>query len=325
MPPTTNMFSAFKKKNVLITGISGFIGSSIAKRLLDHGVQVSGTIRASSQLDKLKEVENEIDFHVLDLENEKEVENLFQKVAPDYIIHAAQPSAYDLDRSSALQHQLNTTSKIAINLLESVRKHSPKRMVHCCGSAIYGRKNTSPFSENQELKADSARGLVKLQERNLMRYYAHKYDVPVTLARIFRAYGPWDSHKKLIIKSIKAIKNDASIPLSSAPFMRDFIFIDDLVEGIMRMCLSDLPNGTELNLGSGHQYSAKEIVEEIEKLMGKKMNTSEASFPANFLDKLAYQADLNHIAKVLNWKPRTSVTDGLRKTIDWYSQIQDNA
>lgn len=325
MTTNANVINSLRKKKVLITGINGFIGSSIAKQLLTFDAQVSGTIRATSQLDKLQHVSNNIDFHVLELENDKQVERLFKKINPEYIIHAAQPSAYDLDKPSALQNQLASTARIAINLLESVRKHSSKRIVHCCGSAIYGRKNISPFTENQELMPDSSRGLVKLQERNLMKYYAHKYDVPVTLARIFRAYGPWDSDKKLIIKCLKAIQNNSEFPLPTAPFMRDFIFIDDLVEGILSMCTLDLPNGTELNLGSGNQYSAEEIVKKIEILVGKKIKTSSATIPANFLDKLAYQSDLTNLNTALNWTPKISITEGLRKTIDWFTQNNNDA
>lgn len=319
-------FSLFERKQVLVTGANGFIGSSVVKAFAANGASVTGIIRQNSDLSKLVDFKNKVDLRIVNLEDAVAVNELLKEIRPNYIVHAAQPSAhaaYGLSNPAELLGQLRLTASIATNLLEAAKSYLPEKFVHCCGSAIYGNLNTSPFTEDCEPMPDSPRGLIKLQERNLMRYYAQNFNMPVVLGRIFRAYGPWDSSKKIIVKALDVYRNGGSLPLSPEPFMRDYVFIDDISEGILRMCATNLPNGTELNLGSGMQYSAAQIVKELELLLNKHIDISTEEFPKNFLDKMQYAADLSKTRKLLKWTPNTSLKDGLKATIKWHKRINE--
>lgn len=314
-------FSQLKNKKILITGVNGFIGSSLAKTFIAHNAKVYGTIRKTSNLSKLEMVKREIQFHVVNLEDSDEVSGLLRNIKPEYIIHTAQPSAYELNAAIYFQNQIASTTRIVTNILESTRLISPLKIIQCCGSVVYGVKNKNPFSEDQEPLPDSARGMVKLNERNIFRFYAHQYNLPIVLARIFRAYGPFDSSEKLILKALQAKHQKSLISISSSPYMRDFIYIDDLIEAILLMCISSTPSGVELNIGSGSQFCAAEIIELMNEIMGESIPVSETSYKANFLDKLAYQADISSAKKILGWQPKTSMVEGLRKTIEWAQNI----
>jgi nucleoside-diphosphate-sugar epimerase len=313
-------FSQLSNKKVLITGVNGFVGSSLAKGFLAQGSSVHGTLRKTSNTEKFEKFQSRVNFHVLDLESKDETQDLFKIVRPDFVVHTAQPIAYELNSPDAVQTHIVRTGRMATNILESALVVSPLKIVHCCSSSLYGARNHSPFSEDQELLPDSALGAVKLNQRNIFKSYADQHGLPIVLARIFRVYGPHDSDRKLILKALHARQHDVPLSLSEGPFKRDFIYIDDLVEAIFLMCITPTDPGLELNLGSGTQHSAAEIIELMNEILGSEIPVSATSYYVNALDKLSYQADMSRTKKILGWQPRTSIREGLRRTIEWAQQ-----
>jgi UDP-glucose 4-epimerase len=318
-------FTLLKKKTVLITGINGFIGSGIAKAFVEKEAIVHGTIRTTSTLDRILEIEEFIKVHFLELSNGDKVHSLLQRLKPDYIIHAAHPSAYKLELPNSFENQIFTTTQIAHNILNSALEVKPEKIIHCCSAALYGINNKTPFSEKEEPMPDSKRGLVKLNERNIFKYYAQKHNLPVVMARIFRAYGPWDSNKKLIVKALEHFGKGIPLSLSTKSYTRDYIFIEDLAQAILKICVTKLPNGSELNIGSGDKHSARKITGFMEDILGEIFLVSQIPYPTNYLDKVNFQADITNTKTSLEWKPKTSILEGLRKTIYWYKNRSGSA
>lgn len=312
----------FHQRRFFITGINGFIGAYMARYLLKMGAEVYGSIRPYSDLTRISDILPLISTQVLDLLDAKGLIACFESLNPNFVIHTAQPSIYVKDIEKDIPRQMMLTSGMLINLISAAAKIRADKLIHCCSSTIYGYQNQSPFKEHEEPRPDSPRGLIKQNERNILKYHAGKVKLPMALARIFRAYGPGDSTKKLIKRALIAQKNDDYLSLTPAEVMRDYIYVEDIAEGILRMCFTKMPQACELNLGTGIEHSAHEIVNMIVEITRQPINISDKPYPISELDKTDYKADLSKLKRLLNWYPSTALYDGLRSTIDWYRNSQ---
>jgi len=174
------------------------------------------------------------------------------------------------------------------------------------------------ISEKTAFQPISNKGLTKLSERNLCLYYAHNYDMPIRLARIFRAYGPKEEQDRLILSILLAAKNKTPIKLSSPEIVRDYTFIDDLVEGILKIAHTDLASGEEINIASGVPSNSSDIVLIIEDILRIKINISKEVYHKMPADRTNCMVDISKAKELLNWVPKTSMEEGLKQTYNWW-------
>lgn len=306
-------------KTLLITGASGFIGSNLVRKIKERGGEPVSLVRSSTSDSQIRLLERCSSIRVVDLLNYDQVKSLIKAIRPDYIIHAAQPPApSEIQYSEAL---LTSTNNL-LNLLHAILDTDTAiRFVHTCSSMIY-RWTSSEYSlkEDTPFAPTSMRGMLKLNERNICHYFHNQYDLDIRLARIFRAYGPFDSNKKLIMKVIESLDNNLEIAIGSNDYKRDYLHVDDLCNGILKLTTLNKSRWHEVNFGSGECYGPEDIVSFIERMTGKRIKRSQVGYNQNMFDLGQIEANIEHARHLIDWKPLISIEDGLKRTIEWYSR-----
>ena len=312
--------NGFDQQRVLITGGTGFIGANLAARLVRLNAEVHLLVREGSSLDRLEAIKHQVTFHLVDFRDAKGLTSVIQKVHPQYVFNFAHPSALGLSDGQMFSEQIQASTLLISNLLTVLQATCPSltALVHG-GSAFVYEWSASDYllSERTPLIPSTYRGLLKLNERNICLSFAKKHHLPIRIARIFRVYGPWDHEYKLIIKVLKAIQANESIAIGQAVFKRDYIYVEDLIDGVLALAQSTQPPGFEVNLGSGTQYSAPDIVASIENIVALEVNKT-TNYPPNQYDKGNFVADISLAQTELGWSPQHTLEEGLKKTIEWF-------
>ncbi|MEQ9467042.1 MAG: NAD(P)-dependent oxidoreductase [Ekhidna sp.] len=312
-------------KKILVTGASGFIGSNLVRKIKEADGKPIPLIRRSTSDEKIERLKGFGKPIAVDLFDYNQVKKLIYETSPDFVIHAAQPLApKEIDE---YPEALFTTTKNLSNLLKAVADISPNtRFVHTCSSMLYHWKPSAYIlKESTPFAPTSMRGMLKLNERNVCQYFHIQFNLDIRLARIFRAYGPLDSNKKLIMKVIEALDNDFDISVGSNDFKRDYLHINDLCDGILRLLLLDEGRWHEVNFGSGRCYGPEDIIAEIERIAGKSIRRSHTKYTPNMYDLGRVEANIEKAEKLLSWKPLLSMKDGIRNTIEWYRNAKEEA
>jgi UDP-glucuronate 4-epimerase len=229
---------------VLITGCAGFIGMHCAKRLLEQGVPVVGIDNLNNYYDvalkhaRLAELRPHAHFRFveLDLAERQGMADLFAKVAPGKVLHLAAQAGV---RYSIDQPDDYTDSNLLGfgNVLQGCRKHQIEHLVYASSSSVYGGNTKMPFAESDAVDHPISYYAATKKANELMAHsYAHLYGIPTTGLRFFTVYGPWGRPDMALFKFTKAMLAGESIDVyGEGKLVRDFTYIDDIVEGIMRV------------------------------------------------------------------------------------------
>lgn len=305
------------KTKYFITGASGFIGAGILNEVVKlKDTEVHICLRKNSNKWRLKSNIDNIILHYLDLKDFPLLKETLIDVQPHYIFNCAEESSHTSKYSEQVEYYLNS-NKLVFNLLEACKFIKPISIVHACSSTIY-RHTPELITEKTPFLPISNKGLIKLAERNICSYYAHHFDIPIRLARIFRAYGPMEQYDRLINSILFAVKNKSILKLSSHDVVRDYIFIGDLVEGMLNMAHANLPNGEEVNFASGKSSNSYDIMAIIKDLTQEKVNISEDIYPKLPADRTHCMVDISKAKELLNWEPQTTIEEGLKRTYNWW-------
>ncbi|MFY0591953.1 NAD-dependent epimerase/dehydratase family protein [Roseivirga sp.] len=310
--------SFFSNKCVVITGGTGFVGSAIVRRLASVAKEVHLIARVSSSTERIQNVLTDVHMHRIVLDGATSLIEQVPEIAPNIIIHSAQPSSHGPKSLSDFITAQNVSSRMLTNVLEYARAMQVEKMIHLCSSMVYGSNEKDAFSETGPYNPNTYRGLVKNNERNLCRDYAKKFNLPVSLARVFRAYGPYDSAQKLIVNALERHNQKASIDLVSDHIVRDYIHVDDIVLAIAKMCEVPLTPGEEINLAGGKAYTAREIVTYLQQILRTTDLISEITYASSEMDKTFKQANISKAKRLINWEPKFDIKVGLQDVVNWY-------
>lgn len=325
---------------VLITGVAGFIGYHLAQRLLKQTIQVTGIDNLNSYYDiKLKKArlaqlqpQPGFTFEYLDLSNNHDIVQLFQTQTFDYVINLAAQAGvrYSLENPHAY---IDSNITGFVNLLEACCHSSIKHIVFASSSSVYGINRKVPFSTSDNVDCPISLYAASKKANELIAHtYSHLYNLPITGLRFFTVYGPWGRPDMAYFKFVKAIEEGKSIDVYNfGEMQRDFTYIDDIIEGIVRVMykppsVSDNKNSPAntkapyklYNIGNNKPVALKSFIEVIEKTLGKEAKKN--YLPMQPGDVPITYADIDELVKDVEFKPDTSIEEGIAKFVKWYQE-----
>lgn len=328
-------------KKILITGAAGFIGSHLSLKLIRDGYKVVGIDNLndyySVQLkeDRLSLLENEsFTFYKTDLENMEEINKIFEAEYPDVVINLAAQAGvrYSLENPKAY---IDANIVGFTNILEVCRHFKVDHLIYASSSSVYGANTSLPFSTNDNIDHPLSLYAATKKANELMAHtYSSLYNIPTTGLRFFTVYGPWGRPDMALFMFTKNILEGKKINVfNNGNMMRDFTFVDDIVEAISRLINKPAEpnkewNGSKpdpsssyapykvYNIGNNSPVSLMEFIESIEEKTGKKAMKNYMPLQAG--DVPATYADVNDLYENINFKPQTNIKDGVGKFVDWY-------
>ncbi|MBS9768192.1 MAG: SDR family NAD(P)-dependent oxidoreductase [Flavobacteriaceae bacterium] len=315
-------------KRILLTGCAGFIGSHIAEALLNKGYVVVGIdnfcdyYNPEIKWDNIANAQENPNFILLkiDIRNKEEVQQAFQKYTLDAVVHLAGMAGV---RPSIEQVELYSEVNImgTLNLLEAMKQHQVKKYIFASSSSVYGNTKKVPFAETDNVdNAISPYAGTKKAGEILAYTYHHLYNMDMALLRFFTVYGERQRPDLAIHKFTKLISNEQPIPFyGDGTSLRDYTYISDIVDGVLRSLeYVEKNKGVYeiLNLGAGRTISLQEMVETIEKALGKKAIIDRK--PMQNGDVVQTFADITKAKTLVGYNPKTSFEEGIQRFVKWY-------
>lgn len=326
----------------LITGAAGFIGMNCALRLLDSGDEVIGIDNLNDYYDvSLKqarlarlETHAKFDFHKIDISDRNVMADLFALHKPDRVIHLAAQAGvrYSLTEPHAY---IDANLQGFINILEGCRHNQIGHLVYASSSSVYGGNETMPFSEHDNIDHPLSLYAATKKANELMAHtYSHLYGLPTTGLRFFTVYGPWGRPDMALFLFADAMLKGKPIDVfNHGKMVRDFTFIDDIVEGVIRVldkpatpdakfdalrpdpATSNAPYRV-FNIGNGNPTPLMDYIGALESALG--ITAKKNFLPMQPGDVPATSANTGELGEWIGFQPDTRVAVGVQKFAEWY-------
>ena len=312
--------------NILVTGGAGFIGSHTCEALLKKKYKVlcvdnlDNYYNPKFKLENLKILKKYKNFHFIkaDITKKSKLNNIFRKNKIDKIIHLAARTGV---RASIEHTHLYESVDIkgTIHLLDLTRKHRVKQFIFGSSSSVYGINKKIPFSESDKIdKPISPYAACKAAGELFCFTYHHLYNIPITILRFFTVYGPRGRPDMAVYKFTEQISKDKEIFIyGDGNSQRDYTYITDIIKGIMKA----LENKFEyeiFDLGESRTVKLKYLISLIEKNLGKKVKIK--YMLAQPGDVPITYANILKAKKMLGYKPKVKIEEGIKKFIKWYKE-----
>ena len=329
---------------ILVTGAAGFIGFHVSKYLMKRGDEVVGIDNINDyydpniklgRLEMLKEFDT-FSFQKMDISDKEAMEKLFNSHVFDGVINLAAQAGV---RYSLENPHVYMESNIVgfLNVLEGVRHHNINHLVYASSSSVYGANTLQPFSEHHNIDHPVSLYAASKKANELMAHsYSHLYDMKTTGLRFFTVYGPWGRPDMALFLFAKGILEGEPINIfNNGDMIRDFTYIDDIVEGIVRV-MDNPPSGNPewsgdkpdpatsyanyrvFNIGNNSPVKLMDFVEAIENAVGKKAIKN--FMPMQPGDVPSTCADVTELEKETGFKPATSIQQGIDNFVAWYRE-----
>jgi UDP-glucuronate 4-epimerase len=329
---------------VLVTGIAGFIGFHVAKRLFSEGYSVVGIDNLNDyydvqlKKDRLKELgviefnqtwessNSGLSFIKMDLQEKDALLNLFSENSFDYVIHLAAQAGV---RYSLSEPQRYVDSNITgfLNILECCRLNPVKHLIFASSSSVYGSNTKIPFSESDRTDTPISMYAATKKANELMAHtYSHLFKVPCTGLRFFTVYGPWgrpDMAMHLFTSAI--MKGEAIDIFNHGEMSRDFTYVDDVVESVLRVMLKPndnaIPPMSVFNVGRNEPQRITEFISEIENQTNKKASKNFVALQPG--DVVETYADSVSLFKYVHYQPTVTIKEGVSKFVQWFKSYYE--
>jgi nucleoside-diphosphate-sugar epimerase len=303
-------------KKILITGASGFIGANLLKRLLQEPLEIHALVTPHSDLWRIEENLHQICVHKLELEQFDELERLMKEISPSAIFHLA---AHGAAFSQQDQHKIFSSNVLGtFNLLKATENIDYDFFAHIGGSSEYGHLE-KPMREDTALEPTTFYGVSKACATLIVQQFARCTQKPISLLRLFSVYGPLESPNRFIPTAIRAALTGEPLQLTPPGFVRDFIFVEDVIEALLHVWEKKV-SGKIFNIGTGIQTTNEQVVKILEELTEKPIEISETPFPPRMMDKKIWVADTSKTECILGWRARFSLREGLIKSLSAHHQ-----
>ena len=333
---------------IIVTGAAGFIGAALSKKLLDSGFQVVGIDNLNHYYSpalkekRLSLIKEKIgwNFYKVSLENKEEIEEIFSKYKPKVVVNLAAQAGvrYSIDNPDSY---IQSNIVGFLNIIESCRKHEVENFIYASSSSVYGGNKKMPFNEDHQVDHPiSLYAATKKSNELIAHTYSSIFKIPSTGLRFFTVYGPWgrpDMSPMIFTKSI--LKKQPIEIFNFGKMKRDFTFIDDIVEGIFRCCFkpatvdekfdSQKPKSSTsfaphriFNIGNSSPVELMDFINILEDQIGVKAIKTFKEMQKG--DVVATEADILKFSKWVNFKPETSLENGIEIFVKWFKEYLNN-
>ena len=301
---------SWKRKRVLVTGSTGFVGSNLVKKLKDLEAEVYGLSRSAKGKNNLKASVTEF----------LTVDNFIKKNKIDICYHLAAEALVESGQSDPY-HTFKSNIEGALNVLESSRKNNLEKVIIASTSHVYG-DHKPPYLERFAPRPSRPYETSKTAIDLIAQSYANTFSLPVLIPRFVNTYGPGDMNmNRLIPKTVKSVLKGESPKMWGGGARRDYLYIDDVIRAYILLGeanMSKMGKNRICNFGSSNIFSVQEIIEKIIKISGKKLRIERIEEERDFEIKAQYSS-WSKAKKVFKWEPKVSIDEGLKNTIEWYT------
>jgi UDP-glucuronate 4-epimerase len=327
---------------ILVTGAAGFIGSNVSQRLLARGDSVVGLDNLNDYYDvnlkkaRLAKIEAESNFKFVkaNLEDRPAIETLFKDEKFDKVIHLAAQAGvrYSIENPHAY---IDSNIVGTTNILEGCRHNEVQHLVYASSSSVYGLNTDMPFSVHHNVDHPISLYAASKKANELMAHtYSHLYDLPTTGLRFFTVYGPWGRPDMALFLFTKAIINGEPIKVfNNGNMRRDFTYIDDIVEGVVRVTDNTAKANPDwsgknpdpatscapyriYNIGNNTPVALLDFISAIENALG--IEAMKDLLPLQAGDVPETYANVDDLINDVGFKPETSIEEGIGKFVEWY-------
>lgn len=300
---------------VLVTGATGFVGSCLTRRLVEMNYEVHIFIRSNSDRWRIADLTERVHSHEVDLRDAGTVEKAVGQICPAVICHLATYGGFSSQKDTTAIFESNLTG--TVNLVKACEKIKFDCFINTGSSSEYGIK-ANPMSERDILEPVGDYGVSKAAATLFCRSRALEKGLPIITLRLFSPYGPWDDSQRLIPYVIKSLLRGEPPRLSTPKSVRDFIYIDDVLDVFLKAIKVPLPGGSIFNIGSGVQSSIDDVVSIISETIGNGIRPIWGEVTSQRPEPDIWLADINKAVKEIGWLPSGSLRAGLSKTIEWF-------
>ena len=327
---------------VLVTGAAGFIGMHCIERLLARGDHVVGIDNLNDYYDvalkesRLSRIADHaaFRFHRVSIEDKEAMASIFAEEKPDRVIHLAAQAGvrYSLENPHAY---IDANLQGFMNILEGCRHNDVAHLAYASSSSVYGGNAQMPFSEHHSVDHPVSLYAATKKANELMAHtYSHLYGLPTTGLRFFTVYGPWGRPDMALFLFTDSIRNGRPIDVfNQGAMVRDFTYIDDIVEGVIRVLdktatpdpdfdpMNPDPGSSTapfrvFNIGNGNPTPLMDYIGALEDALG--MTAEKNMMPMQPGDVPATSADTSELQDWVGFAPNTDVRDGVQRFVDWY-------
>ena len=332
----------YNDKKIIVTGSAGFIGSTLCLKLLERGDNIIGIDNHNDYYDpKIKEARlqrlikySNYQHYKIDLSDKKSLDEVFKDHKVSKVVNLAAQAGVRYSMENPLAY-INSNIVGFAQILENCRYHNIENLVYASTSSVYGANTKMPFSENDSANHPLSVYAASKKSNELMAHtYSYLYQLPTTGLRFFTVYGPWGRPDMALFKFTKAILDEKPIDVfNNGNHTRDFTYIDDIVEGVIKTLdnpatsninwnsknpdpATSKANWQIFNIGNNKPVQLMDYIKALENTLGKKANIN--FLPLQPGDVQDTYANVDNLKKKFDYKPSTSVINGVTNFVKWY-------
>ncbi len=305
----------------LVTGATGFIGACLTRELVRQKKYVSVIVRDKRLNWRLRDIASKLDIHECDLLS-KSLDAVIARIMPTYIFHLA--SYGSLPSENIITQMIDVNIRGTINLINASKKHRFKLFINAGSSSEYGIKSEK-MKESDIITPVNDYGVTKAAATLFCQKEAIRNNLPIITFRLFSPYGYFEDKSRLIPLVIASALKNQSMELSFPDNVRDFIFIEDVVNAYIKTTENKSNPGEIYNIGSGEQHQISDVVNLVLQITNSnsKIAWGKVKKQTRQIEPKKWEADISKAQEILKWQPNHKLDTGLKKTIEWFKQYSN--
>jgi nucleoside-diphosphate-sugar epimerase len=306
------------KKTAFVTGASGFVGANLVRVLLRRDYSVHVLLRSSSKTWRIDEVLQKLTRHNGDLADGDSIRQIIEKIQPDVVFHLATYGAYpkDTDVERLLDINIAGTERL---LLACRGVKDLSRFVYTGSSSEYGLRK-EPMREDMLPEPNTLYGVTKASGTMLCEYFHRVHGIPTVVMRPFSVYGPWEEPGRLFPDIITALLKDKSPSLANPDAVRDYVYVEDFVDALIRAAEAPEAIGKIFNVAGGKETPVQKVFKTLAHVIGSKIAPHYGEVAPRSYDAVNWVGNTSKAKKVLGWSSTHSLKEGAAKTVSWFRE-----